>query len=67
MLVDGRARATWWIDHDPKAGTATLHVDHLGTLAPADAAAVEAEGSALLRFAAEGAADGRRPLPQTWR
>jgi hypothetical protein len=57
VLVDGRARATWRIDHDPKAGTATLHVDHLGTLAPAVAAAVEDEGSVLLRFAAEGASE----------
>lgn len=54
VLVDGRAQATWSIDHDRKAGTATLHVDHLGPL-PADVAAVEAEGHALLRFASDDA------------
>ena len=57
VLVDGRARATWLIDRDPKAGTATLVVDHLGSLPPAVAAAVEAEGAALLGFAAEDATD----------
>jgi hypothetical protein len=50
VLVDGRARATWLIDHDPEAGTATLRVDHLGPLAPPVVAAVEAEGTALVRF-----------------
>jgi hypothetical protein len=57
VLVDGRARATWLIDRDAEAGTATLLVDHLGALAPTVAAAVEAEGAALLRFAAEDATD----------
>jgi hypothetical protein len=57
VLVDGRARATWRIDHDRKAGTATLHVDHLGPLDPATVADVETEGAALLGFAAEGATD----------
>jgi hypothetical protein len=56
VLVEGRARATWLIDHDPRAGTATLHVDHLG-LGPTAAAAVEAEGTALLQFATEDVAD----------
>jgi hypothetical protein len=55
VLIDGRVGATWMIDHDPKAGTATLQVDHLGPLAPAVADAVEAEGAALLRFAADDA------------
>jgi hypothetical protein len=54
VLVDGRARATWSIDHDPRAATAVLCVDHLGRLAPATVAAVEAEGTALLRFATGG-------------
>jgi hypothetical protein len=57
VLIDGRARATWRIDHDAKAGTATLHVDHLGPLAPTVVAAVETEGRALLAFATDGAAD----------
>jgi len=57
VLVDGRVRATWWIDHDPKAGTATLHVDHQGPLAPAVVAEIETEGKALLQFAAEDASD----------
>jgi hypothetical protein len=57
VLVDGRVRATWVIDRDPTAGAATLQVDHLGALAPPDAAAVEAEGMALLRFATDGATD----------
>jgi len=55
VLIDGRARATWLVDHDPKAGTAVLHVDHLGPLGSDVAAAVEAEGLALLEFAADGA------------
>jgi hypothetical protein len=57
VLVDGRVRATWVIDRDPTTGTATLHIDHLGSLAAAEAAAVEAEGTALLRFATEDATD----------
>jgi hypothetical protein len=57
VLIDGRARATWRIDHDAKAGTATLHVDHLGGLAPDVVAEIEAEGKALLQFAAEDATE----------
>jgi Winged helix DNA-binding domain len=57
VLVDGRVRATWVIDRDPTARTATLHVDHLGSMTPAEAAAVEAEGMALLRFATDDATD----------
>jgi hypothetical protein len=58
VLIDGQARATWLIDHDPGARiAATLHVDHLGPLAPTVAAAVEAEGTALLQFATEDATD----------
>lgn len=53
VLVDGQARATWLIDHDAKAGTATLSVDHLGPLAPTDVEAIEAEGTGLLRFATD--------------
>jgi hypothetical protein len=53
VLVDGRFRTTWLIAHDPKAGTAVLHVDHLGPLAPAVVDAIEAEGTALLRFATD--------------
>jgi hypothetical protein len=52
ILIDGRARATWLIDHDAKAGTATLHVDHLGPLPAPVVAAIESEGTALLGFAA---------------
>src|SRR5262245_18176247 len=48
VLIDGRVGATWLIDHDPKAGTATLQVDHLGPLASDVTEAIEAEGSALL-------------------
>lgn len=58
VLVDGYARATWHIDHDRKAGTATLHVDHLGPLAPDVVAAIEDEGKALLDFATDGAGAG---------
>jgi hypothetical protein len=57
VLIDGRAKATWRIDRDTKVGTATLHVDHLGPLAPAAAAEIETEGKALLEFAAEDATD----------
>jgi hypothetical protein len=55
VLVDGRAQATWSIDHDRKAGTATLRVDHLGPLPSEVATAVETEGHALLRFATDDA------------
>jgi len=55
VLIDGRAQATWTIDHDRKAGTATLQVDHLGPLSPEVTAAVETEGHALLRFASDDA------------
>jgi hypothetical protein len=57
VLVDGRVRATWVVDHDAKAGKATLQVDHLGPLTPAEADAVATEGEALLRFATDGAPD----------
>jgi hypothetical protein len=57
VLVDGRARATWSIELDPEDGAAVLHVDHLGPLAPVTVAAVEAEGTALLGFAAAEATD----------
>ncbi|HEY8545893.1 MAG TPA: winged helix DNA-binding domain-containing protein, partial [Acidimicrobiales bacterium] len=53
VLVDGRVQATWRLDHDRKAGTATLHLDHLGPLPAAVVDAVEAEGLALLRFATD--------------
>jgi hypothetical protein len=52
ILIDGRARATWLIDHDAAAGTATLRIDHLGPLPAADLEAIESEGTALLDFAA---------------
>lgn len=51
VLVDGRARATWLLDHDPNVGTARGRIDHLG-LPPDARAAIEAEAHALLAFAA---------------
>ena len=50
VLVDGRVRATWALDHDAKRGTGTLTVDHAGPLTKRAASSVTAEGRRLVRF-----------------
>jgi hypothetical protein len=50
VLVDGRVRATWALDHDRGAGTAVLAVDHSAPLTKRRASAVTAEGRRLVRF-----------------
>jgi Winged helix DNA-binding domain len=47
LLVDGRLRATWWIERDG-ARAATLAIRPAGRLRRADRAAVEAEAAATL-------------------
>jgi hypothetical protein len=52
VLVDGMLIATWRVERDRDAGTATLTVDHLGRLAAPAQAALEAEGRRFLAFTA---------------
>jgi hypothetical protein len=52
FLLDGFVRGTWRIER--KRGAATLQLDPFEPLAPAEAAALEAEGEALLRFVEAG-------------
>jgi len=48
-LIDGRVAGLWTTD--VKRGTATLRITPFGRLLKRDAAALEKEGDALLRFA----------------
>jgi Winged helix DNA-binding domain len=50
VLVDGAVGATWRLDHAPETATATLFVDHLGTMTKRVASSVTAEGRRMLRF-----------------
>jgi hypothetical protein len=50
VLVDGRVRATWSLDHDRTRATGTLTVDHAGPLTKRAASSVTAEGRRLVRF-----------------
>ena len=57
VLHDGVVAATWNLQHDPKAGAATLTVS-LGVALPKRAvASIEAEGRRFLRFKTDGAPD----------
>ena len=51
VLMDGSVLGPWRLQHDRDAGTASLVIDHLGTIAKGRAAAA-AEGRRLLRFLA---------------
>jgi hypothetical protein len=53
LLIDGFFRATWQITR--QATATTLTIEPFAPLAPSDRAAIEAEGSVLLAFAAAGA------------
>jgi hypothetical protein len=57
VLVDGYLRATWRIVRTP--GGATLTIEPDTPLAPTDRTALEEEGDALLRFAADDPPDRR--------
>ncbi len=50
VLVDGTVRATWRLEHEPKADSATLTVDHLGAMAKRVISAITAEGRRMTRF-----------------
>jgi hypothetical protein len=50
VLVDGHVRATWRLEHDPKAHTAILFVDYAGSLTQRAIASIAAEGRRMLRF-----------------
>jgi hypothetical protein len=55
VLVDGTVQAVWHLEHDKKASSVALVVEHL-PLPAAAAAEVEAEASAVVRFLHAGAA-----------
>jgi hypothetical protein len=57
VLVDGRVRATWAIDHDHEQEAAVLTVDRAGRLTKRQASSVEAEGRRLVRFLHPGTRD----------
>jgi hypothetical protein len=57
VLVDGRVRATWALEHDREQQTAVLAVDHRGPLTKRQASSVQAEGRRLVRFLHPGTRD----------
>ena len=57
VLVDGRVRGTWTVNVEGDA--ATLRIARLGRIASADRAALVDEGTRLLAFLTDGAAEPR--------
>ena len=55
VLLDGMARATWWLDDERSAGSTALVVDHVDPLAARARSALEAEGQRLLQLLAPSA------------
>jgi hypothetical protein len=50
VLLDGGVGATWRLEHDPKAATATLHVDHIGTMSKRVMSSITAEGRRMVKL-----------------
>jgi hypothetical protein len=50
VLVDGFVRATWRLEHDFELATATLIINHVGSLTKRATSATTAEGRRMMRF-----------------
>ena len=57
VLIDGAMRATWLLEIDRDAGSATLAIEHVGTLSKRASSAVAAEGRRLLALIARDASE----------